>query len=53
VNDHSHAPNDAWHGDIDHTGYGGRRAALLVGDPEFSFVWEKPALFFPDSIGKG
>lgn len=50
---HSHAPNSAWHGDVDRTGYGGRRAALLAGDPEYSFLWDRPTIFSPDSIGRG
>lgn len=50
---HSHAPDDNWHRDVDHTGYGGRRPALLVGDPEHTYLWDRPALFFPDSIGRG
>lgn len=51
--DHSHAPGNAWHGDVDRTGYGGRRPALLAGDPGATFLWDRPALFFPDSIGRG
>jgi hypothetical protein len=50
---HSHAPNDGWHGDVDRTGYGGRRADLLAGDPERTFLWDRPTIFFPDSIGRG
>jgi hypothetical protein len=50
---HSHAPNNAWHRDVDCTGYGRRRAALLVGDPERTFLWDRPTIFFPDSIGRG
>lgn len=50
---HSHIHNNAWYGDVDRTGYGGRRAALLVGDPEHSFLWDRPTMFFPDSIGRG
>ena len=51
--DHSHASKNAWHRDVDQTGYGRRRAALLVGDLEYSFLWDKPTLFFPNSIGRG
>ncbi len=50
---HPHAPNNAWHGDVDRTGFRGRRAALLVGDSERAHLWERPVVFFPDSIGRG
>lgn len=50
---HSHAPNNTWYGDVDRTGYGGRRPALLTGDPEATFLWDRPVIFFPDSIGRG
>lgn len=43
--DHSHAPNNEWHKDID---YGSRRpAALLVGHVDFSFLWDSPVLRLP------
>ena len=50
---HSHAPSNAWYGDVDRIGYGGRRAALLVGDPEHTFLWDRPRIFFSGSIGRG
>ncbi len=51
---HSHSKNDSWHSDVRYTG--GRcvrEAALLVGDPEHSFLWDRPTLFLPTSIGRG
>jgi hypothetical protein len=50
---HSHTSDNEWYGDVDRTGYGGRRAALLVGDPQYSFLWDRPTMFFPSSIGRG
>ena len=38
---HVHAPGNAWHTDIDY-GHFGRRPKLLIGDPNFSFVWMRP-----------
>ncbi len=51
--DHVHSQNDEWHKDIDYINRFGRRAALLYGDPEHSFFWDKPTIFFPKSIGIG
>lgn len=51
---HSHSKNASWHGDVRYTG--GRcvrEAALLVGDPERSFLWDRPTIFLPGSIGRG
>ena len=48
---HSHARQ--WHQDVSYRGRGGRPAALLVGDAENSFVWDTPAIFFADSLGRG
>lgn len=44
--DHVHAKDDAWHHDINYEGCKGRKAALLVGDPAHSFLWNKPMLFY-------
>lgn len=53
---HSHC-GDTWHGDVDYTGHSGRRAALLVGVPAYSFLWNRPTIFFPrvspGGIGRG
>ena len=54
VADHVHIPNDDWHKDIDCQGRSGRRAALLVGDPDSSFLWDCPAIYYVgESIGRG
>lgn len=44
---HSHAKDNKWFDDIDYTGYSGRRAALLAGDAEYSFLWDHPMIFYP------
>jgi hypothetical protein len=49
---HSHAENNAWYGDVDRTGSGGRRATLLAGNPKYSFLWDSPTIFFPNSVGR-
>ncbi len=47
-NDHRHAPNNYWHKDIDYfSNFTNRRPSLLVGVPEFSFLWNKPQIFSP------
>lgn len=51
--DHAHRPGDGWHSDIDYTGRGGRRAALLVGDPRASYLWDQPTLFLPSRLHRG
>jgi hypothetical protein len=52
VDDHVHSP-DAWHKDIHYEkGYSGRPAALLVGDPVFSFLWDRPAIFAAERMGR-
>lgn len=49
---HSHATIESnsdtprWHKDVNYQGYRERRAALLVGDPETSFLWSRPIVFF-------
>jgi len=47
--DHSHASNNRWYRDVSYEGFGGRRAALLVGGPIRSFLWSKPVVFFRES----
>lgn len=44
---HSHRANETdagWRDDIDYLGRGGRRAAMLVGDEDFSFIWTRPVV---------
>jgi hypothetical protein len=51
--DHGHRPDDRWHYDVDYEGVRGRRAALLVFDPERSFLWDQSILFTPERLGRG
>jgi hypothetical protein len=50
---HTHAESSSWHGDVRYTGRSSREAALLVGDPRHSYLWDRPVAFFPVSIGRG
>lgn len=50
--DHSHAP-DAWRNDIEYVGFSGRRPALLVSDPDRSYIWDRPRLRFGGTLGRG
>jgi hypothetical protein len=53
IANHSHAP-DQWHKDINYFNpRTGRNAALLVGDPEFSFLWEVPRILPSFRLGRG
>jgi hypothetical protein len=45
--DHSHFPKNGWHKDIHYEGYGGRPPLLLVGDRQFSFLWDRPVIAYP------
>jgi hypothetical protein len=50
---HSHSKNNSWHGDVRYTSDRCvHEAALLVGDPEYTFLWDRPTIFFPSSIGR-
>lgn len=40
-----HVHRKGWERDIEVTGAGGRRPALLVGDPRYSFIWTRPRLY--------
>ena len=43
--DHPHTTDKEWHKDIGYTGYPtGLRPALLVGDPQYSFLWNMPVI---------
>jgi len=45
--DHSHYHENGWHKDVYYEGYGGRPPALLVGDRQLSFLWDRPMIPFP------
>jgi hypothetical protein len=49
---HTHLKHQEWHKDINHM-YHGRRPALLVGEPDHSYLWEYPRLCFEGNIGRG
>jgi hypothetical protein len=51
--DHVHAPGSAWHGDIDYVGCSDRKAALLLGNPDHSFLWDRPIIFTPLPLHRG
>jgi hypothetical protein len=48
---HRHAQD--WKGDVAYEGVGGRPAALLVGDPSYSFLWNHPEVYCPDRLHRG
>jgi len=53
-NNHRHAKDKDRHKDIDYKkGYSGRVAALLVGDPEYSFLWNRPMIFSDFPLHRG
>jgi len=54
VHNHVHAnPND-WHKDINYLkGASGRKAALLMGDTQYSFLWNEPRLFYSHKLPRG
>ena len=46
--DHVHSEPRHWHKDINYRkGYSQRKPALLVGDPELSFLWDRPVIRLP------
>lgn len=50
---HSHGCNQEWYKDIAYVGCGSRRAALLVGHPERTFVWTRSAIRVQQQLGRG
>ena len=47
-------PPETWRDDIDYYSERlGRRAALLVGDPKYSFLWDEPVYSYPFTIYQG
>jgi hypothetical protein len=53
VETHTHHKNDEWHRDINYSGMKGRRAVLLVGDIQNSFLWSKPLITFVSKLHRG
>lgn len=50
---HVHCEPGDWHKDISYPPRHGRRPALLVGDPEFSFLWDRPLIRSPFRLTRG
>ena len=50
---HVHCEAGDWHKDISYRDRYGRRPSLLVGDPEYSFLWDRPLLPSPFKLGRG
>ena len=48
---HCHAKG--WAKDIDYEGVGARRAALLVGDPHQSLLWNRPMIYYAGRLPRG
>ena len=50
--EHSHWLGDAWHKDV-HYRRNGRAAALLVGDPRHTFIWDRPMIHCKRQLYRG
>ncbi|MXY20600.1 MAG: hypothetical protein F4Y49_04605 [Dehalococcoidia bacterium] len=50
---HVHCELGDWRKDIDYKDRYGRRSALLVGDVEYSFLWDRPGTESTSKIGRG
>ncbi len=50
---HVHTQDNEWHRDINYEGRSNRKAALLVGDADTSFLWEKPMLSYRGRLHRG
>jgi hypothetical protein len=48
--DHAHCHEYGWHVDIDYTSVYGTRPPLLVGDPAYSFLWNRPLVAYPVEV---
>jgi len=48
--EHVHFKNNDWHKDINYKTKTGKRPALLVGAPEYSFLWSQPKIYFEDKL---
>jgi hypothetical protein len=53
VESHVHCNNNNWHNDINYEGCKGRKAALLIGDPEYSFLWNQPMIYYKGHLHRG
>ena len=50
--DHVHCEPGDWRKDIKYVTRYGRSPALLVGDPDYSFLWDKPMITSPWELGR-
>ena len=50
---HVHHDDSEWHRDIDYENRFGQKPAYLFGEPEYSYFWNKPMIYLPNSIGIG
>jgi len=46
---HVHAENNDWSNDIEYSNKG-KRPALLVGNPDFCFLWSQPKIYFENKL---
>jgi hypothetical protein len=53
IENHVHVENNEWHNDINYEGCKGRKAALLIGDIDYSFLWNKPMIFYKGCLHRG
>ena len=53
VEGHVHCNNNNWHNDINYEGCKGRNAALLIGDPDYSFLWNQPMIYYNSHLHRG
>lgn len=51
--EHVHLKNNLWHKDIDYKNLKtGRRPALLIGSPTYSFIWSQPRIYFKNKLSR-
>ena len=49
---HVHCEPDDWKKDVDYTDQWGRRPKLLVGEPQYSFLWDRIRITSPKGLGR-
>ena len=49
---HVHCEPGDWRKDINYRNRYGRRPTLLVGDSEYSFLWDRPVITYPSNLSK-
>lgn len=54
VKNHVHVKKEDWHKDINYNhGCKDRKPALLVGNPDYTFLWNNPMIFYKDCLHRG